>query len=495
MQRFRFAWAWTVGVVLAVAPAAAQTPIIEVVSGGTTLRGEIADFPPCLAGKPRLIYALDGASATDCTVGGGGTEVLCSCQGETYAAVGGGGPHAATHENGGADEVDVTGLAGLLATPQRVTLRDDLSSELFTTDVVRPPCPLNVDEDEGVFTASWADTCNAVPPAFGGLGVDASAFLGLVFGDGAGVFSVVSDLAGLNSLLGSTIPNEDTTCNSAGVTCLFAASASEGGAATTAAALAANGANCAAGEWAAGVDAAGAAEGCAADDDVPEAGDFGALALTGDVTSAGLATSLAADSVGLAELAACPGPAEIVEYGASGVPSCIATPSGGGIGGSTGATDNAVLRADGTGGATLQGSLPTVDDNGVLTVATNTSAARSARFKGPATGAAACAECGEVDVGGGGSGLELRLIFNWNTGHARIQNGYASGGMDFWVGGANNVEALDLSAVGVVMFWSQETAPATCTAGRSLYADTSGALCWCSATNTWENLSAVGSCV
>lgn len=62
----------------------------------------------------------------------------------------------------------------------------------------------------------------------------------------------------------------------------------------------------------------------------PGAGDFGALALTGDVTSTGLTTTLAADSVGLTELSACTGPDEIVEYGASGVPTCIATPSGGG---------------------------------------------------------------------------------------------------------------------------------------------------------------------
>lgn len=42
-----------------------------------------------------------------------------------------------------------------------------------------------------------------------------------------------------------------------------------------------------------------AAPTCSADDDVPEAGDFGALALTGDVTSAGLATTIEANSVAL----------------------------------------------------------------------------------------------------------------------------------------------------------------------------------------------------
>lgn len=39
----------------------------------------------------------------------------------------------------------------------------------------------------------------------------------------------------------------------------------------------------------------------------------------------------------------------------------------GGIGGSTGATDNALLRADGTGGATAQGSVVTVSDSGLIT--------------------------------------------------------------------------------------------------------------------------------
>ena len=43
------------------------------------------------------------------------------------------------------------------------------------------------------------------------------------------------------------------------------------------------------------------------------------------------------------------------------------TPAGGGgIGGSTGSTDNAILRADGTGGSTVQSSAWTIDDNGFL---------------------------------------------------------------------------------------------------------------------------------
>jgi len=49
--------------------------------------------------------------------------------------------------------------------------------------------------------------------------------------------------------------------------------------------------------------------------------------------------------------------------------SAFQSPAGGGIGGSTGSTDNAILRADGTGGSTLQSSGATIDDTGNLTAA------------------------------------------------------------------------------------------------------------------------------
>lgn len=45
-----------------------------------------------------------------------------------------------------------------------------------------------------------------------------------------------------------------------------------------------------------------------------------------------------------------------------------ATPSSSGVGGSTGSTDNAVLRADGVGGSTLQSSAMVIDDNGATTL-------------------------------------------------------------------------------------------------------------------------------
>jgi hypothetical protein len=46
----------------------------------------------------------------------------------------------------------------------------------------------------------------------------------------------------------------------------------------------------------------------------------------------------------------------------------VTIPGGAGIGGSTGGTDNAVLRSDGTGGATVQSSLATVDDSGGVNI-------------------------------------------------------------------------------------------------------------------------------
>lgn len=70
--------------------------------------------------------------------------------------------------------------------------------------------------------------------------------------------------------------------------------------ATAATALAANGGNCSAGQWAAGVDASGASEGCTVDDDVPDAGDFGAatdLDANGAVNADAITTTKLADGV------------------------------------------------------------------------------------------------------------------------------------------------------------------------------------------------------
>jgi len=70
----------------------------------------------------------------------------------------------------------------------------------------------------------------------------------------AGVLTISADSVALGT---------DTTGN-------YAGSSSEGGAATTATALAVNGANCGAGNHPLGVDASGVAESCTADDDTPD---------------------------------------------------------------------------------------------------------------------------------------------------------------------------------------------------------------------------------
>lgn len=48
----------------------------------------------------------------------------------------------------------------------------------------------------------------------------------------------------------------------------------------------------------------------------------------------------------------------------------ISDSGSGTIGGSTGATDNAIIRADGTGGATVQNSAATIDDSGTVNIPT-----------------------------------------------------------------------------------------------------------------------------
>lgn len=67
----------------------------------------------------------------------------------------------------------------------------------------------------------------------------------------------------------------------------YAGSVSEAGPATTATALAANGADCSAGNYPLGVDASGAVESCTADDDVPESGDFTNLTGGAGITVSG----------------------------------------------------------------------------------------------------------------------------------------------------------------------------------------------------------------
>ena len=84
------------------------------------------------------------------------------------------------------------------------------------------------------------------------------------------------------------------------------------------------------------------------------------------------------------------------------------TPAGGGgIGGSTGSTDNAILRADGTGGSTLQSSGVTIDDGGSITSGQHVYWGSSANYAQNNTGSG-------FGLTFGGFGSKLRFTGNWS---------------------------------------------------------------------------------
>lgn len=172
----------------------------------------------------------------------------------------------------------------------------------------------------------------------------------------------------------------------------------------TATALAANGANCAAGLAPLGVDASGAAETCT--DYMEEPGSNGLVARTAANTAAARTITGTANQVdvtngsgaagnptlALSSTLTIPGPGiEFTETAGdatcaagnywikansttgnfrkcqNGTATDLDTGGGGSITGTVGTTNNALVRANGTGGSTAQGSLVTVDDTGKLT--------------------------------------------------------------------------------------------------------------------------------
>lgn len=108
--------------------------------------------------------------------------------------------------------------------------------------------------------------------------------------------------------------------------------------------------------------------------------------------------------------------------------------SGGGISGSTGATDNRLLRADGTGGATVQNSLIAVDDNGGYAVTLGNAATVGLAITGAAS---QTGNIHEYTSNGGSAGDKYRLT---KDGYIILENGGAYGfqyrGDGIW---ANNV--------------------------------------------------------
>lgn len=161
----------------------------------------------------------------------------------------------------------------------------------------------------GVDASGAAEGCWAVPTNYL---ADSTNYAGSATQGGAATTAVALSANGANCSVGQAPLGVDASgaaeacwtvpTNYLSSSTNYAGSLTQGGAATTATALAANGANCTVGNYPLGVDASGAVESCTAlpaDDDVPESGDFGALALSGDVTSSGLTTTIGANSVAL----------------------------------------------------------------------------------------------------------------------------------------------------------------------------------------------------
>lgn len=146
----------------------------------------------------------------------------------------------------------------------------------------------------------------------------------------------------------------DTTCLDAGVECLFAASSTEGGAATsvTEGAVTAH-------EAALSITESQISDlAHTVDTDT-----FAGYVATGSDLGVVTGTAGATDDCAKWNV-----DGDLVSAGAA----CGA--GGGGIGGSTGATDDAILRADGTGGATVQAGAWTMSDAGLATIPTGATA-------------------------------------------------------------------------------------------------------------------------
>jgi hypothetical protein len=157
------------------------------------------------------------------------------------------------------------------------------------------------------------------------------------------------------------------------------------------------------------------------------AGVSGITELTGDVTagpgSGSQAAIIANDAVTYAKMqnvsaasrllgrgsASGAGDVEEIVLGTNLTMSGTTLNASGSIGGSTGATDNAVLRADGTGGSTLQNSTMTVADNGVVDINLSSNANPAFRINGTD-------RAGYLGMTGFGSGFAV-------TGDLVAQNG------------------------------------------------------------------------
>lgn len=105
-----------------------------------------------------------------------------------------------------------------------------------------------------------------------------------------------------------------------------------------------------------------------------------------------------------------PGAGNSIRINAGGTAWEAYTPSGGGIGGSTGSVDNSILRADGVGGSTLQSSSLTISDTGNLV----------------------------LGIGLSETAYNLDVISSGSTADFRIRSQTASNPIQFYVNGSSN---------------------------------------------------------
>lgn len=342
----------------------------------------VATAPACVDGEPKLFAVTDGSSSTDCTVGGGSTEVICKCTDGTAAAVGsGGGGSSNSFEtinapagtdpvaDSATDTLNITCAGGLTCTGTAATDTLDITmgTAATATALAADPSDCAANTFAQSIAASGNLTCAAISDADvpDGITVTLAGTATALAANGAncsaGQYPLGVDASGAaeSCTADDDLPDADEVTeamlkavNTPTDEYLLTYESTTGDFewaqhAPTATALAANGANCSAGQYPLGVDASGAVESCTADDDLPDAD---------EVTESMLkAVDTAIDE-------------ECLTYETTTGDFEWQTCGSAGIGGSTGATDDAILIADGTGGSTLAASAATLTSAGSLTI-------------------------------------------------------------------------------------------------------------------------------